>query len=145
MASCHGLVSWPRVMASCHGLVSWLGIKGVFALLVEFVLELEALVVCLCGASGLDGGGNPIVHVPLTELTRGDRTVTRVMIRKASVPPDAAVHIFGQIQALLVAAGFAGGALEMDKVGPRNHGARSFVLPRVVIDTACFFYLPSRP
>src|SRR6266436_6424857 len=121
-------------MVLCHGLVSWLGIKGVPALFVEFILELEALVVRLCGANGLDGGSNPIVHIPLTELTRGDRTVTGIMIRKASVPPDAGVHIFGQVHAFLVGAGFAGSAIKMDEVGPGDHGIGGFIFAGVVID-----------
>jgi hypothetical protein len=43
-----------------------------FALFVELVLELETLIVCLGGSNGCDGGGDPIVHVPLAEFPGGD-------------------------------------------------------------------------
>src|SRR5712664_4703227 len=82
-------------------------VKWMFALFVEFVLEFEALIVCLCGANGFDGGGDPIVHVPLAEFPGGDRTVTGIMVRKAAVPPDTGVHVVRQVHASLVAAGFA--------------------------------------
>ncbi len=105
-----------------------------FALFVEFVLELEALVVGLCGANGFDGGGDPVVHVPLAEFPGGDGAVTGVVVRKACVPPDAGVHAFWQVHSFLVAAGFAGGAIEVDEVGPGGHGVRGFVLTGMVID-----------
>ena len=66
-----------------------------FAFFVEFVLELETLIIRLCGPNGLDGGGDPIVHVPLAELPGGDRAVTGVVVGKAGVPPDAGVDVFG--------------------------------------------------
>ena len=59
-----------------------------FALLVKFILELETLVVGFYGANGFDGGGNPIVHVPLAEFFGGDGAVTGIVIREAGVPPD---------------------------------------------------------
>src|ERR1700737_2756833 len=104
-----------------------------FAFFVEFVLELETLIVCLGGANGFDGGGDPMVHVPFTELAGGDGTVPGVMVRKAAVPPDAGVDIVRQVHAFLVTAGFAGGAIEVDQVGPRDHGVRSLVFTGVVI------------
>src|SRR6267143_404958 len=88
-------------------------IKGMFALFVEFALELETLIVGLGGANGFDGGGDPIVHVPLAEFPRGDCTVTGVVVWKTAVPPDAGVHVVRQVHAFLVAARFAGGAIEV--------------------------------
>jgi len=77
---------------------------------------------------------NPIVHVPLAEFPGGDRTVTGVMVRKAAVPPDAGVHVVRQVHEFLVAAGFAGGAIEVHQVRPGDHSVRGFVFPGVVID-----------
>ncbi len=56
------------------------------------------------------------------------------MIRKACVPPDAGVNVFGQGQAFLVHAGFCGRAFEVNQVGPGDHGIRSFIFAGVVID-----------
>src|SRR5258708_14166468 len=109
-------------------------VQEMFALFVEFVLEFEALVVGLCGANGFDGGSDPIVHVPLAEITRGDRTITGVMIRKAGVPPDAGVNVFGQVQSFLVNAGFCGGAFAVNQVWSGDYSIRSFIFTGVVID-----------
>src|SRR6266568_1143260 len=117
---------------------SWSCVQGVFALFVEFVLEFEALVVGFRGAHGFDDGSDPIVHVPLTELARGDRTVTGVMIRKAGVPPDAGVNVFGQMQAFLVDAGFSGGPFNVHEVWAGDHGVRSFIFTGVIIDARRF-------
>src|SRR5258708_7135410 len=113
---------------------SWSCVQGVFALFVEFVLEFEALVVGFRGANDFDDGSDPIVHVPLAELARGDRTVTGVMIRKAGVPPDAGVNVFGQVQAFLVNAGFCGRAFEVNQVWSGDYSIRSFIFTGVVID-----------
>src|ERR1700694_94029 len=125
---------YARVNFAHRDRVSRPRIKGMFAFFVEFVLELEALIVRLGGANGFDGGSDPIVHVPLAELPGGDRTVTGVMVRKAAVPPDAGVYVVRQVHAFLVAARFAGGAIEVHQVGPGDHGVRGFVLTSVVID-----------
>src|SRR5260370_3304371 len=97
------------------------------AFFVEFVLELETLIVCLGGANGFDGGGDPMVHVPFTELARGDRTVTGVMVRKAAVPPDAGVDVVRQVQAFLVTSRFAVGAIDVDQRAPGAHAVPGFV------------------
>ena len=130
----------PAHQANATGLMSWLRVERMFALFVKFVLELEALVVGLCGANGFDDGGDPIVHVPLAELASSDGAVTGIVIGKAAVPPDAGVDVFGQAEVLLVAAGFAGGAIEVDEVGVGDHGVRGFVLASVVIDAGGFLF-----
>src|SRR5713226_1675439 len=105
-----------RVKTAYQGRESRPCIKRMLAFFVEFGLELETLIGCLGGANSFDGGGDPMVHVPFTELARGDRTVTGVMVRKAAVPPDAGVDVVRQVQAFLVTARFAGGAIEVDQV-----------------------------
>src|SRR5260370_20767593 len=104
------------------------------AFFVKFVLELETVIVCVGGANGFDVGGDRMVNVPFTELARGGRTVTGVMVRKAAVPPDAGVDVVRQVQAFLVTSRFAGGAIDVDQVGPGDHGVRGFVLAGVVVD-----------
>src|SRR4029077_1045704 len=126
-----------------RGLILRPRIKRMLALFIEFVLELEALVVGLYSANGFDDGGNPIVHVPFAEIARGDRTVSGVVVGKAGVPPDAGVYIFGQVQAFLVGAGFGGGAFDVDQVGPRDHSVRGFVLTGVIIDACRFLWWPA--
>ena len=85
-----------------------------FALFVKFILEFETLIVGFYCADSFDGGGDPIVHVPLTKFFSGDGAITGIMIREAGVPPDGGVNVFGQFHAMLIAAGFAGGAVEVD-------------------------------
>src|SRR5580692_280267 len=105
-----------------------------FALFVEFVLELQALVVGLGCANGFDDGGDPIVHVPFTELASSDRAISGVVIGKAAVPPDAGVNVFGQADAFLVGAGFAGGSVEVHQIGVGDHGVGGLVFTGMVID-----------
>src|SRR5467141_1365346 len=128
------VVPLARIAVAYYALESWPSIEGMFALFVEFVLEFEALLVGFRGANGFDDSGDPVVHVPLAEFTGGHRTVTGVVVREAAVPPDAGVDIVRQVYAFLVCAGFAGGAIEVDEVGTRNHGVGGFVFPGVVID-----------
>src|SRR5260370_14958408 len=130
---------FERCRTRGRGLILRTRIKRMLAIFIEFVLELEALVVGLCGANGFDDGGNPIVHVPFAEFARGERTVYGVVVGKAGVPPDAGVYIFGQGQAFLVGAGFGGGAFDVNEVGPRDHSVRGFVFTRVIIDARRFF------
>src|SRR5208282_6789793 len=63
-------------------------VERMFALLVKFVLNSQALVICLCRANGFDNGLDPILHVPFAELLRCQGAVTGIVIRESSVPPD---------------------------------------------------------
>src|SRR5260370_12523820 len=76
--------------------------ERMFALFVEFVLQSETLIVCLGGANGFNSEGNPIVHVPLAELSGGDRTVAGVVVWKPGVPQDPGVDTARPINALLL-------------------------------------------
>src|SRR5712691_4290522 len=71
-------------------------IERMLAFFIEFVLEFQALIVSLDGANGFDGYHNPIVHVPLAQLFGSDGAVTRIMVRKPGVPPDAGVQVVRQ-------------------------------------------------
>src|SRR5260370_37689831 len=62
---------FERCRTRGRGLILRTRIKRMLALFIEFVLELEALVVGLCGANGFDRGANPIVHVPFAQLACG--------------------------------------------------------------------------
>src|SRR5882672_1506465 len=61
------------------------------------------------------------------------------MIGEAGIPPNSGVNRFWQIEALVVRAGFAGRAIQMDKVRVRNQGVGSFVFAGVIVDAGGFF------
>lgn len=114
-------------------------VQRVFAFFVELVLEFEALVVGFGGLGGFDDGIDVALHVPFAKLPGGDRTVAGIVIGKAGIPPNAGVEVFRKMEAILIGAGFAGGAAEVDEIGARKHGVGGFVFTGMVIDAGGFF------
>src|SRR5258708_38521572 len=60
------------------------------------------------------------------------------MIGKAGVPPDAGVNVFGKFLAVLVGAGFAGGAVDVDSIRARDHHLRGLAFSRMHVDGSFF-------
>src|ERR1700674_596956 len=100
--------------------------ERMFALFVKLVLEFEARVVTLRGANGFYDGSDPSFHVPLAKFFGRDGAVAGVMIRESRVPPDSSVEIFGQLHALLILAGFACSAVEVNEIRARDDHIGSF-------------------
>src|SRR5438094_8918308 len=62
------------------------------------------------------------------------------MVRKTGVPPDARVDVFGQVEGLLIVAGFGGCGFDVNQVGPGDHGVRGFIFTGMVIDAGGFLW-----
>src|ERR1700722_1032426 len=90
-----------------------LRIERMLALLVELVLDSQAVVVGFHRLDAIDNRLDPILHVPFAKLFRRRRAVTRIMLWKTRVPPDTGVKLFRQCNALLVGSRFAGGTIDV--------------------------------
>jgi hypothetical protein len=117
---------------------SGLSVQWVAALFVKLILQFEALRVCFHGAEGLYNGLHPILHIPLSQFLGCSQAFAGIVIRKAGVPPDACVGLFGQTQAVQICAGFGVGAVEMNQVRARDDGVGGFVFARMIIDAGGF-------
>ena len=75
-----------------------LRIEGVFGVLEELVLQLEAFVVGLDGLDCLGDLARPLLLIELAEFLVGGRRVACIVIGEPRVPPDAGVDGAGQVQ-----------------------------------------------
>jgi hypothetical protein len=103
----------------------------VLALFVELILQLEARVVGFHGADCLHQSIDPPIHLKLSQLLGCGGAVAGIVVGKARVPPDAGVDIFGKILTMLVGAGFARGAIDVDVSG------RAIIIFEVSLSPAC--------
>src|ERR1700730_14863975 len=112
----------------------WLRIQRVLALLVEFVLQLEADVIGFPRADRFHNSIDPPIHLKLSQLLRRHGSDARIMVRKPRVPPDAGVNIVRKILVMLVSTGFSSRAVDMYGVRASDHHLRRFIFAGVPVD-----------
>src|SRR5580704_2570992 len=104
----------PRNAIRKYYLPSLFSLQRMAGFFVEFVLQPQTLAVRLHGAKrGYELAG-PFPHVELAKFRGRGRAFTRIMIWKACVPPDAGIERVGQIQPLLIRAGFLFRAIQVN-------------------------------